>query len=78
MYVDSRYRTNESESNSDLKLELNQALDLPDNTICYADDSSTPHTWRTTESHNNRFYIILKRKLKMLIKQEHMIGYLMF
>ena len=60
MYVDSRYRINDSESNTGLKFELHQALDLPDNTVCYADDISIPHTWRTIESHNNKFYIILK------------------
>ena len=26
----------------------------------YVDDISTPHTWRTIESHNNKFYIISK------------------
>ena len=60
MYVDSRFRTNGSESNSGLKFELNQALDLPDNTVCYVDDISIPHTWRTIESHKNIFYITLK------------------
>ena len=60
VYVDNRYRTNDSESNSDFKFELNQALDLPDNTVCYVDDISIPHTWRTIESHHNKFYIILK------------------
>ena len=35
-------------------------MDLPNNIICYADDISIPHAWRTTESHNNKFYIILE------------------
>ena len=43
-----------------LKFDLNQALDSPDNAVCYVDDFSIPHTWRTIESHNNKFYIILK------------------
>ena len=42
------------------KGELKEALDLPDNTVCYIDDISIPHTWRTVESHNNKFYIIFK------------------
>ena len=58
--VGSRFRTNDSESNNDFKSELNQALDLADNTVGYVDDISIPHTWRTIESHNNMFYIILK------------------
>ena len=60
VYVDSRCRTNDSESDSDFKIKLNQALYLPDNTVCYVDDISIPHTWRTIESHSNKLYIILK------------------
>ena len=60
VYVHSIYKTNESENNSDFKFELNQTLDLPGNTVCYVDDISIPHAWRTIESHNNKFYIILK------------------
>ena len=60
VYVDSRFRTNDSESSSDFRFELNQALDLADNAVCYVDDISIPHTWRTIESHNNKIYIILK------------------
>ena len=60
-----------------IKFELNQALDLPDNTVCYVDDISIPHAWRTIESHNNKFYIILKTET-INVQQDHMIGYLMF
>ena len=60
VYVDSRYRTNDSDSNSGFKFGLNQALDLPDNTVCYVDDISIPHARRTVESHNNKFFTILK------------------
>ena len=42
------------------KIELKDALDLPDNTVCYIGDISIPHTWRTIESHSNGFYIIVK------------------
>ena len=35
------------------------ALDLPDNTTCYIDDTSIPHTWFTIEENlNNTLYII--------------------
>ena len=59
-YVDSRFRTRDSNSDSDFKFGLKEALGLPDNTVCYIDDISIPHTWRTIESHNNKFYIIFK------------------
>ena len=63
VYIDSRYKNNDSESNSDFNFELEESLDLPDNTVCYVDDICTPHTWRTVESHNNRFYIILRTEV---------------
>jgi len=58
VYVDSRYRTADSNSDSDFKFELKEALDLPDNTVCYVDDISIPHAWYTIEEdYNNRLYI---------------------
>ena len=39
---------------------MKEGLDLPDNTVCYVDDICIPHTWRTIESHNNKFYITLR------------------
>ena len=58
--VDSRFRTRDSNSDGDFKFELKKALDQPDNTVCYIDDISIPHTWRTIKSHNNKFYTISK------------------
>ena len=59
VYVDSRFRTKDSISNSDFKLELKEAIDLPDNTVCYVDDISIPHSWHTIEENrNNTLYII--------------------
>ena len=60
MYVDSRYKTSGSVSNSDFKFEINEALDLPDNTYCYIDDICIPHTWYTIEDFNNTLYIVAK------------------
>ena len=57
MYIDSRYKINDSVSNSDFKFEVKEALDLPDNTVCYIDDTSIPHTWYTVEEYNNQLYI---------------------
>ena len=59
-YIDNRFRTVGSISDSDSKFELQEQFDLPGKTACYVDDSSIPHTWRTIESHNNKSYIILK------------------
>ena len=57
VYIDSRYKTNDSVSNSGLIFELKEALGLPDNTVCYIDDISTPHSWYSIEDPNNKLYI---------------------
>ena len=62
VYIDSRYKNN-SESNSGFKFELKEGLNLPENTVCYVDDICIPHTWRTIESHNHKFYITLKTEV---------------
>ena len=57
VYTDSIYKTNDSVSNSGFKFEIEEALGLPDNTICYIDDISIPDTWYTVEEYNNQLYI---------------------
>ena len=57
IYVDSRYKTSDSLSNSDFKFELKEQIDVPDNTVCYIDDISIPHSWYTVENYNNKLYI---------------------
>ena len=34
-----------------------ESLDLHDDTVCYIDDISIPHTWYTIEDYNNQLYI---------------------
>ena len=43
-YIDSRDNTSDSISNSDFKFKIEEGLDLSDNTACYIDDISIPHT----------------------------------
>ena len=57
VYIDSRYKTSYSISNSDFKFEIKEALDLPGNTVCYIDDISIPHSWYTIENYDNKLYI---------------------
>ena len=45
VYIDSRYSTSDSNSNSDFKFELKEQIDVPENTVCYIDDISIPHSW---------------------------------
>ena len=53
------YKSNDSVSNSDSKIELKDALDLTDDAVCYIDGISIPHTWYTIEENlNNTLYSI--------------------
>ena len=53
VYVDSRYKSNDSVRNSGFKFELKEALYLTGNAVCYIDDISIPHTWYTIEENLN-------------------------
>jgi len=57
VYIDSRYRTNDSKSDTDFKFELKQSIDLPDRCCVYIDDIQIPHTWYSVEAYNNKFYM---------------------
>ena len=56
-YIDSRFKTVGSKSNTDFDFELTENLDLPDNCICYFDDIVIPHTWWNIDVNNNNLYI---------------------
>ena len=43
VYIDSRYKTNDSKSDTDFRFDLKQSVDLPDNCNCYIDDIQIPH-----------------------------------
>ena len=49
VYIDSRCKTNDSISNSDLKFELQGELYLPGNSVLYRSFNSPfiPHSWYT-------------------------------
>ena len=56
VYIDSRFRTADSASNSDFKFELSQSIQLPANCVCYVDDIQIPHSWYSIEDFNNKMY----------------------
>ena len=60
IFVDSRFKTTESGSNSDFKFELPDDLSLPNNCRCYIDDITIPVTWYSVEAGmNDRLYVRL-------------------
>ena len=56
VYIDSRFKTKDSVSNSHFKYELVESLQLPDNTVCYVDDVIIPHSYFNI-SDNDTLYV---------------------
>ena len=56
VYIDSRYNASDNISNT-TKFEIEEALDLPGNTVCYTDGVSIPHSWYSIEDLSNKLYI---------------------
>ena len=57
IYVDSKYKTEDSISDSDFKFELGQSITLPDDAKFFISDCCIPHSWKTVEYWNNKLYM---------------------
>ena len=57
VYIDTRFKTEDSVSDCDFIVELPRSLNIHDNTICYITDVVIPVSWTTVGSHNNKFYV---------------------
>jgi len=57
-YIDTRYKTTDSPSSSNFKINLTQTLYFPDNSVFYIDDVSIPNAWYVVEENiNDKLYI---------------------
>ena len=57
-YIDTKYKTSDSISSSNFKINLPQSLKCPDNSVFYIDDVSIPNAWYVIEQGiNDTFYI---------------------
>ena len=57
LYVDSRFKSKDSVSDTNFKVDLPQTLLMPQNAVFYIDDVSIPVSWYTIdEGRNNKFY----------------------
>jgi hypothetical protein len=58
IYIDSRYKTADSISNTDFKIQLSENIKFPENSGFYITDICIPNTFRTVEEGiNDRLYI---------------------
>ena len=56
IYIDSRFKTPNSESDSDFKIEIARQFNIPDGVVCYVDDIVLPVSWTTIGDRNNNLY----------------------
>ena len=57
VYVDTRYKTSDSNSDTDFFVELPLAVNLPDKCFCYVDGIVLPVSWTMIDDRNNQLYI---------------------
>ena len=57
VYIDSRFKTKDSKSNSEFKYELVESIQLPDKCVCFVDDVIVPHSWYNIDENNRYLYI---------------------
>ena len=57
IYFDTKYKTADSKSTSDFKVELPETLSFENNSVFYVDDIAVPHSWWTVEDFNNKLYV---------------------
>ena len=57
IYIDSRFRTASSKSESDFTVELPRSFNVPDGVVAHIDDIVIPVSWRTVDDRNNKMNI---------------------
>jgi hypothetical protein len=57
VYVDSKYKTKDSISDSNFKFELPQTILTPHNCVFFVDDVAIPHSWYTVNDHNYKLFL---------------------
>ena len=57
VYIDSRFKTKDSKSNSDFSYELVESMQLPDKCVCFVDDVVIPVPWYNIDESNQNIYV---------------------
>jgi hypothetical protein len=69
IYIDSRFRTAGSKSETDFNVELPRSFNVPDGVVAHIDDIVIPVSWSTIDERNNiayvNFYILNTQLMKV-------------
>lgn len=67
IYIDTRWKTSSSKSDTDFSVQLPQNYYMPRNTVFYIDDVSIPVSWYSIQNNrNNKFYCQWANSIKVL------------
>ena len=79
IFIDSKYRSIQSNSSADFSIELNESLELPDDTRMYVTDISVPAVWKSTEINFYEYLYVMVFNGDTLVKNFRVfLGYLIF
>lgn len=71
IYIDSKFRSPESNSSSDFKYELPETMSFKEDTVVYLDDICIPHSWESIlENINNKLYFKVY-KISVIPEEEY-------
>jgi hypothetical protein len=56
IYIDTRFKTSDSKSDSAFTIELPKTINIPDDTIAYIYDIVLPVSWTTIDERTNKLY----------------------
>ena len=59
IYIDSRFKSSDSISDSDMKIDLPASFTFQEDTVAYITDISIPVSWYSIQERNNKFYFQL-------------------
>ena len=57
VYIDTRFKTLESNTDSEFTIQLPRTWTIPDDTVCYIDDVCIPVSWSTVGDKSNIIYV---------------------
>ena len=57
VYIDSRFKTRYSKSNSEFTYELAESVELPDKCCCFVDDVIIPVSWYNIDENSKNIYV---------------------
>ena len=57
VYLDSRFKTKDSKSNSEFKYELVESIELPDKCVMFVDDVIIPVSWYNVDENSKNIYV---------------------